>query len=69
MVNPIAELFQLVGYTTEVALRDPIAGLLILLSTVILGFSIVVFFGLAAGGIADWIIPEDLGRSPPQQGR
>jgi hypothetical protein len=67
MVNPIAELFQLVGYTTEVALGDPIAGILIVLSTLILGFSVVVFFGLAAGGIVDWIIPEDLGRSPPQR--
>lgn len=67
MVNPIAELFQLVGYTTEVALGDPIAAILILLSTLILGFSVVVFFGLAAGGIVDWIIPEDLGRSPPQR--
>ena len=69
MVNPIAELVQLLGYTTEVALNDPIAGILILVSNLILGVSIIVFFGLAAGGILDWIMPEDPSRSPPQQGR
>lgn len=65
MVNPIAELFQLVGYTTEVALNDPIAGLLILISNVIFAFSFLLFFGLAAGALFDSIIPENLGRSPP----
>lgn len=69
MVNPIAELFELIGYTTEVALSDPISAVLILISNVILGATIIVFFGLAAGGILDPIIPDKLGRSPPQQGR
>ncbi|MEM4780475.1 MAG: hypothetical protein QXG03_02775 [Halalkalicoccus sp.] len=69
MVNPIAELFELIGYTTAVALGDPISAVLILISNVILGASILVFFGLAAGGILDSIVPDDLGRSPPQQRR
>lgn len=69
MVNPIAELLELVGYTTEVALNDPIAGLLILISNVIFGFTFILFFGLAAGGILDWIMPENLGRSPPPRDR
>lgn len=69
MVNPIAELFELIGYTTEVALNDPIAAVLILISNVFLGVSILVFFGLAAGGILDSILPDTLGRSPPQQGK
>jgi hypothetical protein len=65
MVNPIAELFQLVGYNAEVALNDPIAGLLILISNVILAFTFLVFFGLTAGAVLDSVIPESLGRSPP----
>lgn len=69
MVNPIAELLELLGYTTEVALNDPIAGLLILISNLIFAFTFLLFFGLAAGAVLDWIIPENLGRAPPQRDR
>lgn len=65
MVNPIAELFELLGYTTEVALNDPIAGLLILISNLIFAFTFLLFFGLAAGAVLDSVMPESLGRSPP----
>lgn len=69
MVNPIAEVFELIGYTTEVALGDPIAAVLILIANLILGGSILVFFGLVIGGILDTILPDSLGRSPPPQER
>lgn len=69
MVDPLAEVLELFGYTTDVAINDPVAGVLILVSTVLLAFTFVLFFGLAAGGLLEWIIPENLGRSPPQRGR
>ncbi|MFC6904815.1 hypothetical protein [Halalkalicoccus tibetensis] len=69
MVNPIAEVFELIGYTTEVALGDPIAAVLILIANLLLGGSILVFFGLAIGGILDTILPDQIGRSPPPQER
>lgn len=67
MVNPIAEVVELIGLTTDVALNDPIAAVLMLISNIILAFSMIVFFGLAAGGVLDAIVPDDLGRSPPQR--
>ncbi|MDL5361764.1 hypothetical protein [Halalkalicoccus sp. NIPERK01] len=69
MVNPIAEVVELIGLTTDVALNDPIAAVLMLISNLILAFSMIVFFGLAAGGILDAIVPDDLGRSPPPRER
>lgn len=69
MVNPIAEVVELIGLTTDVALNDPIAAVLMLISNIILAFSMIVFFGLAAGGVLDAIVPDDLGRSPPQRER
>lgn len=69
MVNPIQDGIDLAGYFTEVALGDPINVVIMLFGNLFLGAAVIVFFGIAIGGIFDPIIPDSLGRSPPQQGR
>lgn len=69
MVNPIQDAIDLGGYFAEVALGDPINVVLMAFGFLFVVVPSVIFFGIAAGGILDSIIPDDLGRSPPQQGR
>ena len=56
MVNIVQDVIDLSGYFTEVAITDPLSALLLLMGTVLVVVPSVVFGGLAALGIADWII-------------
>ena len=69
MVNPIQDGIDLMGYFADVALGDPINVVIMLFGFLFVVVPSVVFFGLAAGGILDWIMPENLGRSPPPRDR
>lgn len=69
MVNPIQDGFDLIGYFADVALGDPINIVIMLFGTLFIVVPSVIFFGIAAGGLLSPIIPDSLGRSPPQQGR
>lgn len=69
MVNPIQNVIDLATYFAEVALGDPINIVLMAFGFLFVVVPSVIFFGIAAGGILDSIIPDDLGRSPPQRGR
>ncbi len=69
MVTPIQDLFALGGYFAGIASGDPVSAVLLVFGFLFVVVPSVIFFGLAAGGILDWIIPDTLGQSPPQQGR
>lgn len=69
MVNPIQDGIDLVGYFTDVALGDPINAVIMLFGFLFVVVPSVAFGVLAAGGILDSILPDTLGRSPPQQGK
>ena len=69
MVDPIQDGFDLTGYFVDVALGDPINVVIMLFGFLFIVVPSVIFFGIAAGGLLAPIIPDKLGRSPPQQGR
>ncbi len=69
MVNPIRDAIDLVGYFSDVALGDPINIVIMTFGFLFVVAPSIVFFGIAAGGVLDSIIPDSLGRSPSQRGR
>ena len=72
MASIISELFsniiELTRLVTDVALSDPFAALLVFSSTVIWLVAFGLFGYLALGGLLSPLIPESIGRTPPQQG-
>lgn len=58
MVNVIRDLFDLVVYLVDAATVDPLSGALLLLGVVFVAVPSAIFFGLAAAGLADLVIPE-----------
>ncbi|WP_049999090.1 hypothetical protein [Halococcus sediminicola] len=73
MANIVVELFgnlvELTNIVTEVALGDPVSALLILSSTLVWLVAFGLFAYLAIGGLLSGLIPDNFGRTPPQQGR
>jgi hypothetical protein len=73
MANVVFELFgnlvELTNIVTDVALGDPLSAFLILSSTVIWIVAFGLFAYLAIGGLLSGLIPDDIGHTPPQQGR
>jgi hypothetical protein len=73
MANVVFELLgnlvELTNIVTDVALSGPFAALLVLSSTVIWVVAFGLFAYLAVGGLLSGLIPENFGRTPPQQGR
>ena len=73
MANVVFELFgnlvELTNIVTDVALGDPVSALLILSSTVVWVVAFGLFAYLAVGGLLSGLIPDGIGRTPPQQGR
>jgi len=71
MVNPFVDMVEMVGYFTEVAVGDPVNAvfnvLIMLVGNLIMAGAVVVFFGLAAAGVVDALLPEQVGRAPPQE--
>ncbi|PSP57414.1 hypothetical protein BRC82_00215 [Halobacteriales archaeon QS_1_67_19] len=68
MASLIQNVVDLIGYFTEVALSNPLSALLLLCGFVLVAFSSAVFGVLTAGAVVDFILPDSLGRRPPQQG-
>lgn len=68
MANIIQNVFDLVGYFTDVALTSPVSAVLMLTGFLLVGVSSLVFGYLALGAAVDFILPESVGRTPPQQG-
>ena len=73
MANIVVELFgnlvELTNIVTGVALGDPVSALLILSSTLVWLVAFGLFAYLAIGGLLSGVIPDNFGRTPPQQGR
>ena len=73
MANIVVELFgnlvELTNIVTEVALGDPVSALLILSSTLVWLVAFGLFAYLAIAGLLSGLIPDNFGRTPPQQGR
>jgi hypothetical protein len=65
----LGNLIELTGIVTDVALGDPLSALLVLSSTLIWLVAFGLFAYLAVGGLLSGLIPEGIGRTPPQQGR
>ncbi len=69
MVNPLTDAVEMVSYFTEIAVGDPVNALfnvlIMLVGNLILAGAVVVFFGIAAGGIVSALLPEQVGRAPP----
>jgi hypothetical protein len=60
--------FDLTGKFTEVALGDPLSAILLLFGAVFVLFAAAVLGSLAAGAFVSGVMPESIGRTPPQQG-
>jgi urea transporter len=69
----LSELIQSIvdapGRFVDIALADPIAGVLILIGAVLVGISSAVFGYLSLGAAASLVFRPGSGRSPPQEGR
>jgi CBS domain containing-hemolysin-like protein len=65
----VGNLVELTGIVTDVALSGPFAALLVLSSTVVWLVAFGLFAYLVIGGLLSGLIPDNFGRTPPQQGR
>lgn len=67
MVNIVQDVVDMVGYFGDAATSFPTSILLVLVGGLfILGSSLVMAY-LTAGAVVDFILPESLGRRPPQR--
>ncbi|PSP90263.1 hypothetical protein BRC90_02145 [Halobacteriales archaeon QS_4_69_34] len=73
MANIAVELFEsaieLGTMSIEVALRDPISAVLVATSTLLFAFTFGLGAYLFAGAALSGLIPENIGRPPPERGR
>ncbi|WP_049903390.1 hypothetical protein [Halococcus agarilyticus] len=60
--------FALANDFFEVATTDPLSAILLLFGAVFVLFAVAVLGYLAAGALVSGIMPESIGRTPPQQG-
>ena len=67
-VRLLNNVFELVSDFTRIATGDPLSAILLLFGAVFVLFSVGVFGYLAAGALVSGIIPENIGRRPPQKG-
>jgi hypothetical protein len=71
MVNPLTDVVEMTGYFFEIATGDPVNAvfnvLMMLVGNLIMAGAIIVFFGLAAAGVVSALLPEQVGRAPPQE--
>lgn len=69
----VSELLQSIldapGRFIDIALADPIAGVLILIGAVLVGVSSAVFGYLSLGAAASLVFRPGSARSPPQEGQ
>jgi len=73
MQSLLAELIQSIiempGQFIDIALRDPISALLILVGALFVGLASAVFGYLSLGAAVSLVMRPGSGRSPPQEGR
>lgn len=68
MVSIIENIVEMVDLFGNVATSGPLSAVLLALGAFFVIAPSVVFGYLAVGGLVDLVIPDSLGRSPPQQG-
>lgn len=64
IIDNIVELTRLF---TETALGNPLSALLMLVGTALIVFSVAVMGYLGLGALGDLIVPDTIGRAPPQE--
>jgi hypothetical protein len=67
MVWPVDDALEMVRLFTEVAVRDPLSFLLVLLGTLLVVASMAVLGYLALGATADLVTPGAIGRPPERR--
>ena len=65
-LNSVVEMFVNFG---DIAMRDPLSAVLIAVGGLLFTVAFGVFALLTAGAVLDGIIPDSIGREPPQQGQ
>lgn len=65
-LNSVVEMFVNFG---DIAMRDPFSALLIAVGGLIFTVAFGAFAALTVGAVVDGIIPDSIGREPPQQGQ
>ncbi|WP_132058003.1 hypothetical protein [Halorussus amylolyticus] len=68
MVNLIQNVLDMISLFTDVALNGPLPAILLAFGTLFVAVSVAAFGYLTLGAVVDFILPESLGRKPPQQG-
>jgi hypothetical protein len=68
MVSIIENVTEMVDLFANVATIGPVSAVLLAIGALLVIGSSAVIGYLAAGAFVDLLIPESLGRSPPQQG-
>jgi len=66
MSTIIGQFAELVRLFTDVAMHSPVSGFLVLISTILLAFTILFGAWLFLGAIVDYVVPDSIGRTPPQ---
>lgn len=70
MANIVVEnITAFVRTFVEVAARDPLSAILVVTSVLIMTAAFGVFGYLTLGAIVSTIVPDSIGRTPPQQDR
>ena len=64
----LGNVLDLADTFTDVAFSDPLSAVLMVSGAVFVLFSVGVLGYLATGALLSGIIPENIGRTPPQQG-
>ena len=68
MVNVIQNVLDMFGYFGDAAGAFPLSSLLLLFGFLFIAFSSLFLGYLALGAAVDFILPDSLGRRPPQRG-
>lgn len=64
----LGNVVELAGVLAQTASANPFSAILIAAGAVLLVFSFGLFGYLTAGALLSGVIPENIGRTPPQQG-
>lgn len=67
MASIIQNVIDMAGYFQDAATAFPTSVILLLMGTLLIVGSSLVMAYLTAGAVVDFIIPESLGRRPPQR--
>lgn len=67
MVWPVDDFVEMGRLVTEIAVRDPISFVLVLLGSLLIVFSLAAFGYLSLGAAVDLVTPESIGRPPERR--